>query len=185
MGKLIYANMMSLDGFIEDAAGDFAWAMPSEEVHSFFNDLLRDAVVEIYGRGLYETMAVWETMDVSEFPAAMAEFAEIWRGHDKIVISRTLEAVTTSRTTLLREFDADWLAALKERTQGTISIGGPGLAAGAFAAGLIDEVNLTVVPVSVGAGKRALPSELQLELELIDERRFASGFVNLSYAVRG
>lgn len=184
MGKLIYMNLISLDGFIEDASGKFDWAMPSEEVHAFINERASAVTTEIYGRNLYETMKVWEDIDLTDQPGAVAEFAELWRNSDKVVISSTLKSLETERSTLQSSFDPDAVTRIKNTADGDVSIGGASLAASAFEAGLIDVVDLTVAPVSVGGGKPALPPGQRVDLELIDEHRFANGFINLRYAVR-
>lgn len=182
MGKLIYANNCSLDGFIEDANGSFGFSEPDAEVHQFWNDMLRQTGTQVYGRRLYETMAVWETMPVDDEPEVMREFAEIWKGRDKLVYSRTLEAVSSARTTLEREFNPDQIRELKAGDEDLV-IGGPGLAAAAFKAGLVDEIGLMFSPVALGGGKPALPTGQRIDLKLLDERRFPSGAVYLSYAV--
>ncbi|HKV66539.1 MAG TPA: dihydrofolate reductase family protein, partial [Gaiellales bacterium] len=105
MARLIYSAIASLDGYTADEAGNFGWAAPDAEVHAFVNDLERDVGTHLYGRRMYETMAVWETMDVSAEPDVMREYAEIWRAADKIVYSRTLAAPATPRTRVEREFD--------------------------------------------------------------------------------
>ncbi|MGK2877420.1 MAG: dihydrofolate reductase family protein [Solirubrobacterales bacterium] len=182
MGKLIYANNCSLDGFIEDANGSLEFSEPDSEVHQFWNDMLRQTGTQVYGRRLYEAMAVWETMPVEDEPEVMREFAEIWRGRDKLVYSRSLEAVSSARTTLEREFNPDQIRALKAGDEDLV-IGGPGLAAAAFTAGLVDEIGLMILPVALGGGKPALPTGQQVDLHLVDERRFRSGAVYLRYAV--
>ncbi len=184
MGKLIYANNCSIDGFIEDVNGSFEFTEPDPEAHQFWNDMLRATGTQIYGRRLYETMAVWETMDVADEPEVMQEFAEIWKGRDKLVYSRTLDAVSTPRTTLEREFSPDQIRELKSGPDDLV-IGGAGLAASAFAAGLVDEVGLMLAPISIGGGKPALPLGQRIELKLVDERRFDNGAVYLHYAVNG
>jgi dihydrofolate reductase len=171
---LIYSVICSLDGYIEDRDGKFDWARPSDEVHAFVNEQERPVQTYLYGRGMYETMAVWETMDDPD--PVMRDYAEIWRAADKIVFSRTLEEVQTARTRIERRFDPEAIP------DGLISVGGPGLAASAFAAGVVDEIHLYVVPVIVGGGKRALPDDLRLDLTLVDERRFENGTVHLHYA---
>lgn len=176
--------LTSLDGYVEDASGKFDWGMPSEEVHEFVNELTRPIGTFVFGRGMYDTMRVWDEISGEGEPPAIGEFAAIWRAADKIVYSRTLSSVEAARSELRNEFDPDELVALKSSSNGDLAIAGPGLAAEAFAAGLVDEVQLTLMPVSVGAGKPALPSDRQLELELIDSTRFSDGAVNLRYAVK-
>jgi dihydrofolate reductase len=182
MARLIYSAIASLDGYIEAGDGKFDWAAPDEEVHRFINDLERGAGTYLLGRRMYETMTVWET-DPSLVAASPLthDFAEIWKAADKIVYSRTLAAVSTSRTRIEREFDAEAIRQMKAASRKEISIGGPNLAAHAFEAGLIDECHLFLIPIIVGSGKKALPSNIRLELELLDERRFGNGVVFLRY----
>jgi dihydrofolate reductase len=182
MAKLIYTAITSLDGFIEDAEGRFDWAVPDAEVHAFVNDLERPVGTHLYGRRMYETMAVWQTVgDEPGLPAAEADFADLWRALDKVVYSRTLDAVSTPRTRLEREFDPEAVSSMKEAADRDISVGGPGLAQHAFRAGLVDEVHLLVVPVVVGGGKPGLPRDVRVDLELLDERRFGNGVVHMHH----
>lgn len=182
MGKLIYGTNCSLDGFIEDATGSFQFSEPDPAAHQFWNDFLAATGTQIYGRRLYETMAVWETMDVEDEPPVMQEFAEIWKGRDKLVYSRTLESVSTPRTTLEREFNPEQIRDLKAGTDDLV-IGGAELAAAAFAEGLVDVVGLMISPITLGGGKPALPLGQRVSLELVDERRFDNGAVYLHYDV--
>jgi len=185
MAKLIYSAMTSLDGYIEDEKGEFDWAFPDAEVHAFINDLERPIGTHIYGRRMYETMAVWQSMgDEPGLPAVEADFAEVWRGLDKVVYSRTLEAVWTPRTRLEREFEPGAARRMKEEADRDISVSGPDLAQHAFRAGLVDEVHLLVFPVIVGGGKPGLPRDVKIDLELLDERRFESGVVHMHYRTR-
>jgi dihydrofolate reductase len=182
VSKLVYSALASLDGFVEDAEGGFDWAAPDEEVHAFVNDLERPVATYLYGRRMYETMVYWESSANTEGqPAVVEEFGEIWRAADKVVYSRTLETVTTARTRIEREFDPEAVRRLKETAGSDLGIGGAELAAQAIGAGLVDECHLFLVPVVVGAGRRALP-EARLNLELLDERRFGNGTVYLRYS---
>jgi dihydrofolate reductase len=185
MAHLIYSAMTSLDGYIEDKSGRFDWAEPDEEVHRFVNDLERSAGTHLYGRRMYETMMVWETEPslAAESPF-MRDYAEIWQSADKIVYSRTLEAVSTRRTRIERNFDPEAIERLKETAEQDISIGGPEIAAHAFRAGLVDECQLYIAPIVVGGGKPSLPDDVRLELELLQERAFGSGVVFLRYQVK-
>ena len=184
MAKLLYAALTSLDGYIEDPEGRFDWAVPDAEVHAFVNDLEQPIGTHLYGRRMYETMAVWQTVGDEPGLDVEAEFADVWRALDKVVYSRTLDAVWTPRTRLEREFDPEAVRHMKEASDGDISVSGPGLAQHAFRAGLIDEVHLFVFPVLVGGGKPGLPPDVQLDLELLDERRFANGVVHLHHRTR-
>jgi dihydrofolate reductase len=183
MAKLIYSAITSLDGFIEDADGKFGWAAPDEEVHAFANELERPVGTHLYGRRMYETMVFWESPpNLAEQSPVVREFAEIWQAADKIVYSKTLSTAASARTRIEREFDPDAVRDLKTTAAQDISVGGAELAARAIHAGLVDEYHLFLVPVLVGAGKRALPAyRMREELELLDERRFQNGTVYLRY----
>jgi dihydrofolate reductase len=184
MAKLIYSALTSLDGYVADEDGNFDWAEPDEEVHTFVNDLQRSAGTYLYGRGLYEVMVAWETMNLADQPAFIQDFAEIWRAADKIVFSRTLGTVSSARTRIERDFDPDAVQQLKAAAERDITVGGPDLAAQAFKSGLVDECQLFVAPIVVGGGKQSLPDNVRLRLELLDERRFGNGVVYLSYRTR-
>ena len=182
MAKLIYSAIASLDGYIEDESGSFDWAAPDDEVHAFVNDLEREVGTYLLGRRMYETMVYWETGPPEDEASAVArDFAAIWRAADKVVYSKSLESASTARTRVEREFDPEAVRQLKASAQRDISVGGPALAAQALRSGLVDEVHLFVAPIAVGGGKPALPDGVRLELELLDERRFANGTVFLRY----
>ena len=181
MADLIYVALASLDGYIEDEEGKFDWAEPDEEVHSFANELERGVGTHLYGRRLYETMAVWETLPLDGQPGYIRDFAELWRNSDNIVYSRTLEVPSTPRTRIERDFDADAVRQRKEGAERDLAVGGAELAGQALRAGLVDELHLLLAPVLVGGGKRALPDDVHLPLALVGERRFDSGFVHLHY----
>jgi dihydrofolate reductase len=185
VARLIYSAIASLDGYVADEAGNFDWAAPDEEVHAFVNELERPVGTYLYGRRMYETMAAWETPEaLPEHTPATREFAELWQAADKVVYSRTLAAVTTGRTRIEREFDPAAIQRLKGSAEQDLTVGGPELAAHALAAGLVDELQLFLVPVVVGGGKRALPDGLFVPLELLEERRFEGGTVFLRYRVQ-
>jgi dihydrofolate reductase len=130
-------------------------------------------------------MAVWETdHTLADQSPVMRDFAEIWQAAAKIVYSRTLETVSTTRTRIERDFDPEAVRQMKARAGRDISVGGPDLAAQAIRAGLVDEWHLFVTPIVVGGGKRSLPDDVRVKLELIDERRFEGGVVHLHYRTR-
>jgi len=185
MGKLIYAINTSLDGFTEDATGSFDWSEPDEEVHEFYNGLMRGVGTQLLGRRMYETMAVWETdPSFAEESAIQADFAAAWQDSDKVVYSTTLAEPATKRTRIASTFEVDEVRAMKEASSAEVLVGGPGLAAHALRAGVVDEIRLVLSPVAVGAGKPAFPTDLRLDLELIDERRFGNGAVHVAYRMR-
>ncbi|WP_433036097.1 dihydrofolate reductase family protein [Actinomycetospora sp. CA-053990] len=184
MGRLMYSMMTTLDGYVADADGDFGWGIEQDmELHRYFEELMRPVRTFLYGRRMYETMVFWETAhELPDEPPEMAEFARTWQAADKIVFSKTLETVSSARTAIARELDPDAIRELKQ--DGDLTVDGPGLAAAALAAGLVDEIGPIVVPVVVGGGTRFLPEGVRLDLELVEERRFASGAVHLRYRTR-
>ena len=184
MARLIYSVLGSLDGYFEDADGRFDWAAPDEDVHAFVNDLERPIGTHLYGRRMYETMVFWETAPTDGEPAVFRDYAEIWRAAEKIVYSRTLQAPSSARTRIERDFDPEAVRQLKAAAKRDITVGGPDLAAQAIKAGLVDEYQLFLTPNLVGGGKQSLPDNVRLELELLDERRFGSGVVYLHYRTR-
>ena len=187
MARLIYSVIASLDGYVADEDGRFDWAEPDAEVHAFVNDLERPVGTYLYGRRMYETMVFWERPpDLADQPSFVRDFAEIWQAAEKIVYSKTLQTASSARTRIEREFDPEAVRQLKSTASRDITVGGPELAAQAIEAGLVDEYRLFLLPVVVGGGKRSLPgSNVRVNLELLQERRFRNGTVYLHYCTRG
>jgi dihydrofolate reductase len=182
VAKLIYSAIMSIDGYVADEQGNFDWAAPDQEVHTFINDLERSVGTYLFGRRMYEVMEVWEDVDgLAGQPPHILDFARSWQAADKVVYSKTLSTISTARTRIERHFDPEAVAQMKASAGRNLAVGGPELAAQAFTAGLIDECHLFIVPIIVGGGKQSLPANVRLSLELLDERRFGSGMVYLHY----
>jgi len=177
-------GVISLDGYMNDADGNFDWAEPSDDEHLFVNNLQRNLGAHIYGRKLYETMRVWQDIGPDDESAVMGDYGTIWRGVDKVVVSTTLGEVTTPRTELRRDLDPDWLAQYKEGIDGDITIGGPTLAAYAIRAGLVDDFHVFINPIIVGGGTRWLPDGYRADLKQTDEHRFDNGVVYVAYEAR-
>jgi dihydrofolate reductase len=185
MAKLIYDAMTSLDGYVADEAGNFEWAELDEELYAFINNRERQVGTYLFGRKMYETMAVWETPDgIPDLPAAALEFVPIWQAAEKIVYSRTLQTVATAKTRLERNFEAEAVRALKAGATRDLAVGGPTLAAHAIRAGLVDEYHLLIAPVIAGGGNPYLPGKVRVKLEFLDERRFAGGLVHVRYRAK-
>lgn len=185
MPKLIYSAITSLDGYIADEDGNFDWAAPDEEVHTFVNELERPVGTYLYGRRMYEVMIGWETAHtIADQPPFSQDFANIWQAADKVVYSTTLETIPSARTRIERDFDPEAIRQMKATAGRDMTVGGPNLAAQAFKAGLVDECHLFIAPVIVGGGKQSLPNGVRVQLELLDERRFGNGMVYLRYRAR-
>jgi dihydrofolate reductase len=182
VAKLIYASNMSLDGWTEDEHGSLDWAPADEDVFVSITELMRSAGTYLYGRRMYETMAVWETdPTLSAQSDRTRVFADAWQAADKIVYSTTLAAVSTAKTRLERHFDPGAVRALKAAAKDDLLVGGPHLAAQAFKAGLVDECHLFIWPVILGGVKPALAADTRADLELLDERRIGNGVVRVRY----
>jgi len=185
MARLIYSALTSLDGYVADEDGNFDWAEPDAEVHAFVNDLERPVGTYLYGRRMYETMVYWETAHQLPDPSPAArDFTDIWQAADKVVFSKTLEAVSSERTRIERDFEPESIRSLKAAAEHDLCVGGADLAGQALAAGLVDELQIFSVPILVGGGKRSLPRDVRADLELLEIRSFDSGFVFQRYAVK-
>lgn len=188
MGKLIYLITTSLDGYVANKDGNFDWAAPTEEVHQFVNDQLRNVGTILMGRKLYETMKVWDdiptegTGGAMDGPSpAMNDFAKIWRGAKKVVYSSTLSEVDIENATIERSFDPKAVQKAAAASDKDFDIGGPQLAAEAMKAGIIDEYHHIIAPVAIGEGNPWLPKGLNLKLQLVNVREFENGSVHLHY----
>jgi dihydrofolate reductase len=184
MAKLIYAINTSLDGYIEDAAGNFDWVNPNE-VFKFVTELLRPIGTYLYGRRLCETMAYWDAAAIEAYPPEQRDFARVWQKAQKIVFSRTLTKAPTRNTRLERDFDPEAIRKFKRESEHDIHIGGAELAGLALEADLVDECHLFLNPVIVGGGKPAFRAGLQRSLELLETRRFGTGVIHAHYRLRG
>jgi dihydrofolate reductase len=182
MGKLIYSVTTSLDGFVADKNGNFEWAKPSEEVHAFVNDIVRNADTFLLGRNMYETMKVWDTLPTDGPSEAMNDFAKIWRAAKKIVYSTSLSNVTIANAMIERSFDPSTIQKLVAESDKDFDIGGPHLAAEAIKAGIVDEYHQFIVPQLIGSGNYWLPKDVKSKLKLVDVRKFENGFVHLQYS---
>jgi dihydrofolate reductase len=183
MARLIYVTNMSLDGYSEDSDGGINWGTPDEEYFSLINDLERPVGTYLYGRRMYEAMVYWETASIDDQPPWVVDFTDIWRATHKVVFSKSLPSVPSSRTTIEREFDVEAIRRMKTQETHDLTVGGAELAAQAFSAGLVDECHLFVWPTALAGGKRALPTQARLDLHLLNERRTRSGVVQLHYRV--
>jgi dihydrofolate reductase len=184
MANLIYSALASLDGYVADRDGNFDWAEPDEDVHMFVNDLARPVGTYLFGRKMYEVLVAWETLDTSDQPAVIQDYARDWHETDKIVYSTTMSEARSERTRIERTFEPAAVAELKSSSERDLSVGGPGLAAEALRAGLVDELQLFLSPVIVGGGTAVFPDDARVWLNLLEERRFGNGTVFLRYRTR-
>jgi dihydrofolate reductase len=188
MGKLIYLITTSLDGYVADKNGHFEWAKPSEEVHAFVNDTVRNVGTSLLGRKMYEVMKVWDSIPTEgtsgpmDGPSeAMNDYAKIWRTQKKIVYSTTLSELEIANARLERSFDPNTVQKLVAESGYDFGIGGPHLAAEAIKARIVDEYHQIIAPVIIGEGNSWLPKDVKSKLKLVDLQKFENGFVHLQY----
>lgn len=185
MSKLVYASVMSLDGYIGD--GHYDWSIPTEGSTAFITEIMRPFKIYLYGRRNFETMSFWETADVQKMGEDDQEFARVWQSADKIVFSKTLDSITTRKTRIERKFDQQKIRELKAELEDDLCIGGPTLAAQAIRSGLVDEVHLFVAPTTIKGSFPVIPvfpENYPVNLELLEERRFSKGWVYLRYRLK-
>jgi dihydrofolate reductase len=186
MAKLTYQMLASLDGFVQDATGNFDWANPDDEVHAHANQEQSTVGTDIYGRKMYEMMVYWETADQQpDARPVSVEFSKYWQDGDKIVVSRTLTEAQSRRTRIVPSFDADDVRKLKAESSKNIAVSGPTVASSFLNAGLVDEISIYYVPIIVGGGLPMFKDiKTHIQVERIEERAFASGITFVRHAVR-
>ncbi|MCK9792141.1 dihydrofolate reductase family protein [Isoptericola sp. 4D.3] len=185
MGQLVYSMITSLDGYVEATEGSIGAGAEDPEVHTFVGDVFRDVGTYLYGRRMYETMVFWETADQDpDAPPHILQYARDWQAAEKVVYSTTLADVSSARTRVERTFDPEAVRRLKAESERDLTVDGPNLAAQAVRAGLVDEYHLFMTTTVVGGGKRFFPDGVRLDLDLVEERAFASGLIYARYRTR-
>lgn len=180
MGRIVYAMLQSLDGFIADDDGEITLPVPEAELHRHFNDQMRATSLSIYGRRMWEVMAYWGEPDPDR-DAVGQEFAELWQETPTVVVSGSLDAAPEG-TTLIRSNVVEAVRALKADTPGQIEVAGARLAASLSEAGLIDEYRLYVQPVVLGSGTPYFADGVRPQLGLLGVERLPQDTVLLRYA---
>ena len=180
VGTLSYTMTMSLDGYIEDAAGGIDFSEPGEEVHRFANQQARETAAFLFGRGLYDVMEdFWTAPERADGDPAEAEFAREYVTTPRVVFSDSLESVPPGCRLVRRADAVDEVLRLKAETDGDLALGGAALAASLL--DLIDDFRPRVAPVVLGGGTPYLPPGADLRLRLVEQRAFANGIVHLHY----
>ena len=184
MGKLIYCMNVSLDGYVETVDRSLDWTMVDEELHTWFNDRARETDAFLHGRRVYELMAAyWPTAESD--PSAteyMLDFARIWNAKPKVVFSSTLKTVKWN-SRLVNGDVGDQLERLRAEFDGDLSVDGPTLASEFIRRGLVDEYQLLVHPVILGAGTPFFPTlDVPIRLRQTETRTFHSGVTYLGYS---
>ncbi|MEX2573733.1 MAG: dihydrofolate reductase family protein [Balneolaceae bacterium] len=181
MRKIIYAQLVSLDGYIEDSDGNINWTKPGEELHRHFNELERNLGINFYGRKTSEAMDFWLTADQQpDLKDYELEYARLWQETQRIVFSKTLDEVK-GKADLKREVDPVEIRSLKNRNGKDMAVGGADLASTFIKNGLVDEFRLYIHPVAIGGGKPMFPLNESLDLEFVESETFSGGVVMLKY----
>jgi dihydrofolate reductase len=185
MGRMIFGMLTSLDGYIAGPDGGPQLPIPNGELHLYFNEMMRQASLNLYGRRMYEVMRAWETYDrdpaVSDIER---EFARLWQETPKIVFSTTLREVGPNARLVSRDAEAA-AREIKAGTDGDILVSGPELAASFARHGLIDEYQLFMHPVVLGGGKPFFAGGLSLNVEPLGTERLPQDVILLRYAPAG
>lgn len=184
MRKIIYAESVSLDGFIEDEQGNIDWTTPSEELHQHFNDRENEFDTHLYGRKVYNTMLFWHDADQNpDLQEYMKAYARIWRRQQKIVFSTTLKTIENGFE-LKNAVDPQEITEWKKSPGKNMMVGGANLASTFFDHGLLDEVHMYIYPVLLGGGKPMFPSGDLNNLDLIESKQFPGGVIMRKYRIQ-
>ena len=187
MGKLIYAMNVSLDGFVETSDHSLDWSTVDDEVHALWNELTGSSEAALYGRRMWEVMSpYWPTAETDpDATPVMREFARIWNRQPKIVFSSSMTSIEHNAR-LMNGDVGEALTDLRRDFGGDLDVSGPNLAGQFIERGLVDEFRLVIHPVVIGGGTPFFPrGGRPLKLELIEERRFATGHMYLAYRRAG
>lgn len=186
MRPLLYSINLSLDGCCDHAA-EFT---PDAEVHNYTAEMLAEADALLFGRVTYQLMEFWRLPPSGEFPDWMEDwaqpFARMMNTAKKLVVSRTLGGVDWNNAELLGGDLIESVRKLKAMPGKPLYTGGVDVPRQLAEAGLIDQYEFIVHPLIVGRGRYFFEGlSKAVKLELVGERKFASGAIALKYIPRG
>ena len=174
MARLVFGLNQSLDGYV-----DHRKMSPEPALFRHFIEQVRGLSGMVYGRGMYEVMRYWDE-DLTDWDAAEREYAAVWRGQPKWVVSRSLRSVGPNATIIANDVEAA-VRGLKARLEGEIDVAGPELAGSLTELGLIDEYRLYLHPVVLGRGKPFFAGP-RPPLRLLASDVIGKDVIRLSYA---
>lgn len=184
MRKIIYAQLVSLDGYIEDSEGNIDWTKPNDDLHRHFNELEKNLSINFYGRRMSKAMDYWLTAGQQpDAPETEIEYARAWQNNKRIVFSKTLTSVEGDAE-LRREINPEEIRSMKNQPGKDMSVGGSTLAASFIKYGLVDEFRLYIHPVSIGGGMPMFPLHETVDLKFAESQTFSGGIVMLKYHLK-
>ena len=179
MKRIRYGVAMSLDGFIAGPNGEADWIVMDPEVN--FAEIWAQFDTLLMGRITYN--------------AAIARLGESsMRGHKVVIVSRTLKPADHPNATIISEVTPAQPQALRAQPDGRPGsfpekdiwlMGGGKLFHTLLAMHQVDTVEVSIMPVVLGAGIPLLPPPAQsAKLKLTSHKIYRSGIVSLGYEVR-
>ncbi|SJM27817.1 dihydrofolate reductase family protein [Mesorhizobium delmotii] len=184
MARIVYAMLMSLDGYIAGPDGDIALPVPEGELHRHFSDMMRQTSIALCGRRMYEVMRFWDGPDRETGAEIGRDFARAWRETPKIVFSTTLREVGPNARLANGDVE-NVVKSLRSEADSQITVAGADLAAHLARSGLIDEYRLYMHPVVLGGGKPYFQSGVSLTLRPLGKESLTQGVTLLRYAPAG
>ncbi len=175
MGTIVSNFFISLDGVVESPD---KWHFPyfNDEMGAAVGSAMQSTTAFLMGRTLYGEWSQYWPQQSTEQP-----FTEFINSTPKFVVSSSLTDPSWANTTVLPG-DADRVRAVKEQTEGTISMSGSATTVRwLLANGLLDQLNLLVHPIAVGSGQRLFENTGTQPLKLISQETYSTGVLNLAY----
>lgn len=181
MRKIIFFNLISLDGYFEGPNRDINWHMVDEEFNQFAEEQTAEFGALLFGRVTYELMASYWPTDAAKKDDPV--IAKIMNDLPKLVFSNTLQKVDWENTRLVKTNFVEEVTKLKDQPGKDIAIfGSSDLAVSFLEHGLIDEFRIMVNPIILGGGKLLLQGVTKmLTLKLVKTRVFKTGNILLYY----
>jgi dihydrofolate reductase len=186
MRKLVLFIHLSLDGFASDADGGLRWISFDADLQHYADGIVATVGSPVYGRNTYELMAgywpgVLNDPTENERDRAHAKWVD---GATKYVFSRTMKKADWNNTVVINDNIATEINKLKEQPgKDLVIFGSPGLAHSMMELDVIDEYQLTLNPVLLGAGKQVFAKiKNKTNLRLVRATPLKSGVIGLHYA---
>jgi dihydrofolate reductase len=174
MRKLIVSEFMTLDGVMQAPGGE------NEDIGKGFSEMMQGCDAFLLGRRTYITHAeAFEPLPPGDL------FGDLMNAPKKYVVSKTIKKPIWRNTTIIRDNVIESVRALKKESgKNILTDGSSQLVHALLEHDLVDELHLLVYPISLGKGKRVLPSGVPLEFSLVAASPYPTGVVRLHYEKR-